>query len=400
MPRSRVRSLLALIAALAVPGVAATVLAGSGPVTHVCAPDEGKGVCPLGRARSCDSAGSLAGCVCPPGASASGSAACSADASAPRPTSCVVPATALGASMGAQLELGELAAPRLASFAPPDAAVTVATLDAKVASASADELVKLALAHEALEGEAAAEGATLNGGRRKASLARRDLSVGRAIAARQALRARFPGDARLAAETLALARAHLRRKAYGASPTDVADRELARRLLEEITTSKATGRALRDAAFALAEESARDHAWSRVVALEAMVLSSARASLLADDPAYVAAALARTAQARLETGDLNGAKGALFEAIAAGVPCEPRSECVQAAAAARFVLPSLFAALGEPARALAPILSKGAMPRAERARPLLKLADVYAAAPGSACAAAAEEARGWAQIVR
>lgn len=398
MRRRRLRLLSAALAIAAAP-IAANVLAGAGS-THVCAPDEGKGVCPLGRVRTCDAAGALASCACPPGASASASASCTADASAPKPASCVVAASGLGATIGAQLELGELAVPRLPSFASPEAASTVATLDPKVASATADELVKLASAHEALEGEAAAEAATATGGRRKAAIGRRDLSVGRAIAARQAFRARFAGDARLAAESLALARAHLRRKAYGASPTDVADREVARKLLDEITTGKATGRPLRDAAFALAEESARDHLWTRVATLEAIVLQQARASTLADDPAYVAAAHARIAQARLETNDLAGAKGALIDAINAGVLCEPRGECVQAAAASRAVLPLVFAALGEPARALWPILTKGSMPRVERARPLWKLADVYGAAPGAACAAAAEEARGWAQLVR
>jgi hypothetical protein len=73
---------------------------------------------------------------------------------------------------------------------------------------------------------------------------------------------------------------------------------------------------------------------------------------------------------------------------------------VAAAASARAALPHVLAALGEPARALAPVLYKGAMPLTERVRPLLKLSEIYAAAPGAACAAAAEEARGWAQVVR
>jgi hypothetical protein len=391
---------LAFVIVAALPAV---VVAGAPTAEHVCAPNEGQGVCPLGRVRRCSSSGALAGCACPPGASAKGSASCSVDAAAPKPSACVVAASGLGAAMGASLELGELAVPRLGTLASAEAAATIAVLDPKSATASADELVKLAAAHESLEGEAAAEAATLAGARRKLAIARRDNAVGRAIAVRQSFRARFANDARLAWESVSLARAHLRRRAYGAAPgevrADAGDREAARRLLEEVVASKANGRALRDAAFALGEELARDHAWSRVISLEATVVAQARAGL-ADDPPYLAAARARTAQAYLETSDLLAAKGALVEAVTAGVICEPRAECVAAAASARAALPHVLAALGEPARALAPVLYKGAMPLTERVRPLWKLSEIYAAAPGAACAAAAEEARGWAQVVR
>jgi hypothetical protein len=390
---------LRTLAFVLVVGLPAVVLAGAATAEHVCAPSEGQGMCPLGRVRRCSASGALAGCACPPGASAKASASCSVDASAPKPSACVVAASGLGAAMGASLELGELAVPRLGSIASAEAAATVAVLDPKSATASADELVKLAAAHESLEGESAAEAATLAGARRKLAIARRDNAVGRAIAVRLSYRARFVSDARLASESVALARAHLRRRAYGASPADTYDREAARKLLEEVVSSKATGRALRDAAFALGEELARDHAWNRVLTLEVIVGAQARSGQ-ADDPPYVAAARARTAQAYLETGDLGAARGALVDAIAAGVICEPRAECVAAAASARAALPHVLAALGEPARALAPVLYKGAMPLTERVRPLLKLSEIYAAAPGAACAAAAEEARGWAQVVR
>ncbi len=380
-------------------GLPALATAGAGVVDHVCARDEGQAMCPIGRVRMCSSAGALAGCLCPPGASAKGSASCSADLSASKPAACVVAQRGLGGVMAASLELGELAAPTLPSIASVDAAVTVARLDAKIATASAEELTRLAAAHEALEGESAAEVATLTGQRRKLAIARRDAAVARVIAVLRELRARFPSDGRIAAETVALARAHLRRRAYGVASPDVDDGAVARRLFEEVVASKAGGRTLRDAAFALAEEAIRAGAWSRAITLESTVLSAARGGL-ADDPAYVAAAYARTAEAELESASFAAAKVSLIDAVSAGARCEPRGECVSAAAASRAVLPGVFAALGEPARALVPILRLGAMPSTLRARPLWKLSEIFASAAGPACAAAADEARAWAQVVR
>ena len=124
------------------------------------------------------------------------------------------------------------------------------------------------------------------------------------------------------------------------------------------------------------------------------------ADLMAQGAAYIAAAHARLAQAKLSLGDLPAAKTALVEAVTIGSSCSPRAECVSASSGARNVLASTWAASGSTARTLAPVLEKGVMPKVQRVRPMIQLAELYEAAPGASCLENAIEARAWAQVIK
>ena len=378
---------------------------------HPCAVDEGKGTCAIGRVRMCAKDGALASCVCPPGATASpsggasGSAsgsACAIDAKAAMPPTCVVANGALPKTLSASLDFGELAVPSLRIIAPAAAIETVSTLDSKVATLSFVELSKLASAHEALEGSAGYEISQLPAMSPKLKLveSKRDAANDRAIAVRQQLLAKFATHALADEQRVAHARALLRRAAYKHVPGSP-DRALAKTTLTTVVGPTASaGTATRDAAFILAEEAVRDSAWSEVSSLENQVLKFAAGRLDLDDVAYMAAANARLAHTRLSLGDLAGAKLSLIDAVTLGFSCAPRAECVSAGAGARNVLAAAWAASGSPARTLAPILEKGTMPKVQRVRPMLQLAEIYGAASGAACAQNADEARAWSQVVK
>ena len=370
---------------------------------HVCAPDEGKGVCPLGKARMCASDGALAACACPPGMSAGGaSAACTLDAAAKAPAvACTVPDATIGKTLGASLELGELEVPTLPSLAFAGATDTIAALDPKLPTLSADEHVKLAAALQSIEGAAAFEASNAPKPKVAGVRVRRDASLARHVAVRKAFLARFPGDVRVPSERVLLARALLRRAAYsGVAPSVAIDRADAKSLLAGVIASSPSTTAARTASFVLAEQAVRDKSWAAVLADDSDVVKWAASKVDPDDHAYLAAAYVRIAQARLELGDLVNAKLALAEAITAGNACAPRAECVSSAAGARGVLDRVWAATSAPARTMVPLLTKGAMPKQERVRPLVRLAELYAKTPGAGCHPAAEEARAYAQVLK
>lgn len=373
---------------------------------HVCAPDEGKGVCPLGKARMCAIDGALAACSCPPGMSASApSASCVLEPSGKPPVvACTVPDATIGKALGASLEFGELEVPTLPTLAFAGATDTVAALDPKLTTLDEDEHVKLSAALQSIEGAAAYEASSAPKPKLAGALTRRDAALARHIVVRKAFLARFPGDPRVGLERVSLARALLRRAAYAGVATGVAvDRAEARALLGAVVSSSPAGSpsvAARTASFILGEQAVRDKAWSTVITASSDAIKWAAGKVDPDDHAYVAAAYARIAQARLELGDLVNAKLALAEAIGAGNTCAPRAECVSAAAGARGVLDRAWGATSAPARTMAPLLTKGAMPKQERVRPLVRLAELYAKAPGPGCASAAEEARAYAQVIK
>ncbi len=386
---------LAALTALFV-GLPWALSAPTSTVDHLCVEGEGKGVCPIGHVRMCDKSGGLVTCACPPGASASAPTSSCTVTSEKYPPACVVPDATIAATLGATLELGTLEVPRLPQTAFVGADLTVSNLDGKLPTATADELVKLAMAHEALEGEAAYGATTAQKSKVAGLLAKRDASVTRVIDVRKALAARFPADSRIGEQRVALARALLRRAAYaGVATSVVVDRSEARAQLTKTRETAKASVAARDAGFALAEQAARDKDWKTVALLELDVRAIASGKKDVDDHAYLAAASARLAEARLALGDLSAARDALVDAIDAGNVCSPRAECVSAAASSRDVLDRVFAALGLPARAMAKILAGGTMPKQERIRPLLRLAELYAKSPGTTCAAAADEAKAW-----
>jgi len=362
---------------------------------HVCAANEGKATCPIGRVRMCAKDGALAACVCPPGTKES-KATC-ADDPTPAVVACVAPNATIGKILATHLELGTLEVPRLPNVELEGAATAT---NIKTTTATADELIKSADAWESREGAAAYAANEGPYAKSKSKLAARDQAIDRVVEARKAFVARFDKHARGHEQRVELARALLRRAAYaGVGKTVEPDRKLARSLLDEVVASGSTARPARDAAFMLGEQALRDREWLLVVSHEERVLKWAGAKTNADDHAFLAAASARLAQARLEMGALPVARAALVDAISGGVACSPRAECVSAASAARRALAATWAATSSPARAMAPLLRKGAMPRHERVRPLLELAELYAKGSGAGCAAAAEEARAWEQVL-
>ncbi|MGZ3421181.1 MAG: hypothetical protein ACXWUG_06175 [Polyangiales bacterium] len=365
---------------------------------HVCAKDEGKETCPVGQVRMCTKDGALASCSCPPGSKETSSkekAACAIDA-APNPitVACVVPDATIGKAMAPFVDFGSFEMPPLPTSQLPAAADAVA---GREDTASADELADGAKAWDGLEGTAAYQAETAKG-KGKAKLASRDHANGRAVAIREKFLARFPAHPRSDEIRLGLARALLRRAAYiVVGPEVEPDRKRALELLGDIVSGGAASRASRDASFMLAERAVRDKDWPKVLVHEERVLKFAAQKSQADDHAFLAAATARVAQARLETGDLARAKTSLEEAIALGMVCAPRTECVVAASAARRVLAATWAATSLAPRSMVGTLQKGALPRGDRVRPLLQLADLYATGSGTGCKVAAEEARAWEQ---
>lgn len=367
----------------------------SSKADHVCAHNESKATCAVGRVRMCAKDGALAACVCPPGARES-KGACVEDA-AKVDVACVAPDATIGKILNVHLELGTLEVPRLPNVELSDAATAIAV---KLTTASADELLRAASAWESKEGAAAYAANEGPFAKSKSKLAARDQAIDRVIETRRAFLARFSGHARGDEQRVELARALLRRAAYaGVGKTVEPDRKLARATLEQVVASGSTARPARDAAFMLGEQAVRDREWLVVIAHEERVLKWASAKLNADDHAYLAAASARMAQARLETADLARAKAALDDAISIGVSCSPRAECVSSASAARRALAATWAATSSPARAMVLVLRKGAMPRHERVRPLLELAELYGKGSGGGCTAASEEARAWEQVL-
>ena len=382
--------------------VAGALYAAQGPAAHVCAPDEGKGTCALGRVRACDSTGALAGCDCPPGTWASSSGAtCALDAKASPPASCVVPDATIGDALGPSLELGALEVPSLPQIAPPSAIDAVAALDGKGLDAlGADDLVSLAAAHLAIEGAAAWDAASTKKPKLGSLIVRRDATVSRQIDVRRAFLARFGTDPRGPAMRVALARALLRRAAYGAVGANAdLDRAAARAQLSTVTKDAPGSVSARDASFMLGERAAREKSWALLLALDSDTAKWALPKGDADDHAYLAAAYARIVQARLQLGDLAAAKAAAPDAIDAGNACAPRAECVSAASAVRAIADRLWAATASPARTLAPLLQRGPLTKHERALPLVRLAARDAGAAGPGCHAAAEEAAAWAQVI-
>lgn len=389
----RVASFLALLfvstAALGDAGVKAD---------HVCAANESKATCPIGRVRVCAKDGALAGCVCPPG-TREGKGACVDD---PGPTSgvtvsCVAPNATIAKVLAVHLELGTLEVPRLPNVELSDFA---AATNVQPTTATADELIRAADAWEAKEGAAAYSANEGPFAKSKSKLAARDQAIEHVVQLRKAFVARFVAHARLDEQRIALARALLRRAAYFVVGASVeADRKLAWSTLEQVAMSGSTARPARDAAFMLGEQAVRDRSWTLVATQEERVLKWAGAKTNADDHAFLAAASARLAQARLEMADLARAKLALDDAISIGVSCSPRAECVSSASAARRAVAATWAATSSPARAMAPLLRKGTMPRHERVRPLVELVELYSKGIGAGCAAAAEEARAWEQVL-
>ncbi len=365
------------------------------PADHVCAQNESKATCPVGRVRMCAKDGALASCVCPPGTRES-KGTC-VDDPAIAAVACVTPDATIGKVLGMHLELGTLEVPRLPNIELSDVATAT---NIKLTTASADELIHAAAAWESKEGAAAYAANDGPYAKSKGKLAVRDQAIDRVVEVRKAFLARFSSDAHADEQRVELARALLRRAAYaGVGKTVIPDRKLARSALEHVVASGSTARPARDAAFMLGEQAVRDREWLLVIAHEDRVLKWASAKLNADDHAYLAAAAARLAQARLETADLTRARTALEDAISVGVSCSPRAECVSSASAARRALAATWAATSFPARAMAPVLRKGTMPRHERVRPLLELAELYDKGSGAACRAAAEEARAWEQVL-
>jgi hypothetical protein len=290
------------------------------------------------------------------------------------------------------LEFGSFEMPPLPTSQPPAAADAIA---GREDTASADELADGAKAWDGLEGAAAYQAQTAKG---KAKLASRDHANGRAIAVREKFLARFPNHARADEIRLGLSRALLRRAAYiVVGPEVEPDRKRAFELLGDIVSGGAASRASRDASFRVAERSVRDKDWPKVLVHEERVLKFAAQKTQSDDHAFLAAATARVAQARLETGDLARAKTSLEEAITLGMVCAPRTECVVAASAARRVLAATWATMSLAPRSMVATLQKGSLPRPDRVRPLLQLADLYATGVGGGCKVAAEEARAWEQ---
>lgn len=356
------------------------------------------GTCAAGFVRRCTGEG-FVGCACPPGARQKGSG-CELDPAAKVPA-CVVADTTLGRTLSAFLEFGRLEMPPLPTVDTKAATAAIEAIDGREEGAGDAALLAAAEGWETAEGVAAYAAQSAIGPKAKERRAARDRAVARAIELRRSFLARFPGHPRDADARVALARALLRRAAYVSVGDSVAkDRTAARGLLEGVVAQGPIGRPFRDASFVIGEQAARDRDLGLLARSAEAVLRISSAKLFADDHAFLAAGHARLAQARLEAGDLEGARRALEGAIHVGVTCSPRAECVSAVAGARRILAATWAASGAPARSAVPLLSSGASPRHERVRPLLELAELTGAAPGEGCREAAEEARAWAQTIR
>lgn len=396
------RSSRRLFAAAAVALAAVPALAAPPSVDHVCAADEGKATCPSGRVRLCAKDGSLAACGCPAGAVASGSkSACVADGKPAATTGCTVPDATLGKQLGAEIDLGSLTQPALPDYGVEKARADVLALGKKATLGAAD-LRRLAEAHEVIEGDEARALSVLKGTKPLADArVRRDRALDDAIAARRKLLTQFPAEPTAPSVRVALGRALLRRASYvGVGPTVEPDRAAAREELALVVARPDLDVARRDAAFVLLELSVRAGDWIKVASYADVVRKCTAAKADADDPPYAAGATIRAAHAKLSLGDFDGARRSLEEAIGVAAPCLPRPECVTASAAARTVIGATYAVLGAPARTLAPVLSKaGNLPRHDRVRPLIRLAALYGGAKSPACTAAAEEARGWEQLI-
>jgi hypothetical protein len=376
--------------------LAASPAAGAPKVAdHVCAKDEGKETCPVGRVRMCTKDSALAACSCPPGAKEKAGACAIESAPNPITVACVVPDATIGKAMAPFVDFGSLEMPPLPTSQLSTAADVVA---GREETASADELADAAKTWDGLEGAAAYEAQTAKG-KGTAKLATRDFANGRAIAVREKFLARFAAHPRTDETKLGLSRALLRKAAYMVVGPEVEpDRKRAIETLAEIVASGASSRFARDASFMLAEKAVRDKDWPKVLLHQERVLKLAAPKSQSDDHAFLAAGTARLAQARLETADMARARTSLEDAIALGMLCAPRTECVVAASAARRVLAATWANSSQPARSMVATLQKGALPRGDRVRPLLQLADLYATVGvGAGCKEAAEEARAWEQ---
>lgn len=393
-PSERASSLLEVRLLLASVVVAVTAApafssAGAKVVDHVCAAGESKETCPVGRARMCTKEGALAACACPPGSSEK-AGVCAIEPA--QTIGCVVPDATIGKQMAPFLDFGSLEMPPLPTSQLSTAADAIA---GREDTATADELADGAKTWDGLEGKGAYEAQTAKG---KAKLATRDFANDRAIFVREKFLARFAAHARTDEIRLGLSRALLRRAAYRVVGPEVeADRKRAFELLADITAAGISSRAARDASFMSAERAVREKDWPKVLLHEERVLKFSAQKTQADDHAFLAAATARTAQARLETADMVRARTSLEDAIALGMVCAPRTECVVSASAARRVLAAAWANSSQPARSMVATLQKGSLPRADRVRPLESLAALYATGVGAGCKAAIEEARAWEQ---
>jgi hypothetical protein len=360
-------------------------------IDHVCAANEGKETCPLGRVRMCTKEGALAACACAPGATEK-AGQCVLDAT-PVTVACIVPDATIGKQIAPFAEFGSLEMPPLPTSHAAQALEIAGAVSGREDKATADELLDAAKAWDAIEGAAAYEAQS----KIKPKLATRDHANARGIVARDRFVARFFAHSRADEMRIGLARGLLRRAAYaGVGPSVDADRKAAWEQLEFVIKNGA-GRALRDASFMLGERDVRDKSWGAVLVHEERALKVAAQKQFADDHAFLAASTLRVAQARFETADLVRGRGSLEEAIALGMVCAPRTECVVAASAARRALAAAWAATSAPARTMIATLQKGTLPRPDRVRPLLQLADLYAKGVGAACPSAAEEARAWEQ---
>jgi hypothetical protein len=233
-----------------------------------------------------------------------------------------------------------------------------------------------------------------------AQVMKRDASVSREIEVRRAFLARFPDDARVPTVRIALARALLRRAAYGAESIEIDHKNAKSQLVSVYKDAPATT-AARTAAFMLAEEAAREKTWGLVLAYASDAAKWALPKSDVDDHAFLAGSYARIAQARFELADVAGGRDALVNAIDAAAVCAPRAECVNAGASARSVIDRAFATTSGSGRALAEVMKKGALTRYERAFALWRLADLYATkGSGQGCAPASEEAQAWASAIR
>ncbi len=392
-----------LAGALVVLGTAFGLAAAPSPaVDHVCATDEGKATCPTGRVRLCAKDGTLAACGCPPGASAAASkSACVADGKPAPLTGCTIPDATLVKQLAAEIDLGSLEQPPLPDTGLEKARAEIAALGKKSGVKAAD-LRRLGEAYEIVEADEAKSLATLKATKALAEArARRDRAVDDGITARRALVTQFPADPSVPSVRVALARALLRKASYaGFGPTVEPDRAAAKEQLVLTAARPELDVPRRDATFVLLALAVRAAEWSKVVELAETVRKATASKADADDPPFAAGAAIRAAQAKLALGDLDGGRHALDEAIGVAAPCLPRPECVTASAAARKVVAGVYAALGLPARTLAPVLVKsGNLPRHDRVRPLVKLAVLYGAVVAPKCTAAAEEARAWEQVI-
>ncbi|MFI5302218.1 MAG: hypothetical protein ACHREM_29355, partial [Polyangiales bacterium] len=168
--------------------------------------------------------------------------------------------SAVAARLDAELAIRELESPSLPRFVGPSAEQAIAELDGKLAKLTADELIRLAVAHEQVEGASAYVASTSLGSKQGLKVVRRDDSVDRSIEVRRSFLARFDADPRRDDQRVALARALLRRAVYrGATKDSDLDRVESRRWIEAVASASsavqpsASTSATRDACYMLAE---------------------------------------------------------------------------------------------------------------------------------------------------